>query len=228
MKDTFPPHWVHAKPGHGDVKNQIARMVIYAKKHGHGHLCGALSALPIIRSIYASMGPNDTFILSKGHACLAWYVVLEDYGHNPDVTKIHPEIDPVNGITCTTGSLGHGLPMAVGLALANRLAMKSGVVHVLMGDGECLEGTTWESLALARRWMLYDHLVVHVDDNGWQGSCAFLDPGLIDNNMSSLFPVKTYNIRKGHGLSLFEAHPDWHVHYLTDQEYIEALREVQS
>ena len=202
------------------------RMIELAKKHSHGHLCGALSALPIINEIYGEMNPkHDVFVLSKGHACLAWYVILEQLGYHPNVAQIHPEIDVENGVTCTTGSLGHGLPIAVGMALSKKLTKARGVVHVLMGDGECLEGTTWESLALAHRLGLHDHLVVHVDDNGWQGSCRFLDPKLI-SRMQSLFPVHTYGIPKGFGIPLFELHPDWHVHYLTDAEYAQIMVEL--
>jgi len=209
-----------------DLKALRRRMLTMAKRHSHGHLCGSLSALPIIVDIYQMMDlQNDVFILSKGHACPAWYAVLEALGFKPDVSLIHPERDLANGVTCTTGSLGHGLPIATGLALAKKLSGAPGHVHVLMGDGECLEGTTWESLILARRFNLLSHLTVHVDDNGWQGSCAFLDPNIPDK-MREIFPVTTYGIPKGFGVSLYAKHPEWHVHYLTDEEYREALAEL--
>jgi len=207
-----------------DLRDLRRRMIMMAKEHSHGHLCGSLSALPIIVNIYYGLRDCDVFILSKGHAAPAWYAVLEAYGYHPDVRCIHPERDMANGVTCTTGSLGHGLPIAVGLALAKKLRNEDGIVHVLMGDGECLEGTTWESLALARRFNL-QNLTVHVDDNGWQGSCAFMDTELIEK-MSRVFPVTTYGYRKGFGVSLFAKHPEWHVHYLTDAEYTEALAEL--
>jgi transketolase len=209
-----------------DLKVLRRRMVQMAKAHSHGHLCGSLSALPIISTIYDNMeAEHDVFILSKGHAAPAWYAVLESLGYHPDVRLIHPERDPANGVTCTTGSLGHGLPIAVGVALAKQLTSAPGRVHVLLGDGECLEGTTWESLTLARRYHLQGRLMVHIDDNGWQGSCAHLDPG-IHFKLEHIFPVHAYGIPKGYGVSLFEKHPEWHVHYLNDAEYEEALAEL--
>lgn len=201
-------------------------MVCMAKVHSHGHLCGSLSALPIIAGIYRTLDlENDVFILSKGHACTAWYAVLKKLGYHPDERLIHPERDPANGVTCTTGSLGHGLPIAVGVALAKKLTGTPGKVHVLLGDGECLEGTTWESLTMASRYELQSQLIVHVDDNGWQGSCALLDSELIFR-MRHIFPVITYGIPKGHGIRLFQNHPEWHVHYLTDAEYSRILAEL--
>jgi len=209
-----------------DIKALRRRMVTMAKQHSHGHLCGSLSALPIIVYLYQTMDlENDVFILSKGHACPAWYAVLEALGYHPDVRCIHPERDIANGVTCTTGSLGHGLPIAVGLALAKKRACQPGHVHVLLGDGECLEGTTWESLVLANRLGLRSWLTVHVDDNGFQGSCEHLDPFIIEK-MRQIFPIATYGIPKGMGISFFEQHPEWHVHYLTDEEYAQALTEL--
>jgi len=133
-------------------------------RYKHRHLQSSLTALPIIAEIYEKMQPKDVFVLSKGHACAAWYAVLESKGFKPDVSKVHPERDIANGITNTAGSLGHGLPIAVGLAYANR----SRQVHVLMGDGECQEGTTWESIWMAIRFNL-PNLHIHIDCNSFQG-----------------------------------------------------------
>lgn len=211
------------------MKELIRRVIEIAVAHrqinSHGHIASSLSALPIIHQIYSDFDPTcDVFILSKGHACAALFAVLESRGLKPDVMKVHPDIDPANGITCTTGSLGHGLPTAVGIAYAKRFTDEPGKVHVLLGDGECLEGTTWESLNLARRYML-TNLIVHVDNNGWQGSCAHLDPKICEH-MNHVFPIIDYKRTKGHGLTLFEAHPDWHVHYLTDTEVEQIMKEL--
>ncbi len=163
------------------MKSLIRRTIGIDYTYRHNHLPGSLSALPIIADIYESMNivghredgarvqdfrnGKDIFILSKGHAAAAWYAVLETYGYKPHLENPHPERDPENGVTATTGSLGHGLPMAVGIALAKQLKGESGIVHVLLGDGECAEGTTWESILLAGAWKL-DNLKIHVDGNG--------------------------------------------------------------
>lgn len=129
------------------------------------HLASSLSCLNIIKEIYSSFDfKNDVFILSKGHGCPALYAVLESYGFKPDVSKSHPDIDIENGISCTTGSLGHGLPIGVGMALAKKVQGQPGKIYVLLGDMECLEGTTWESLNLAWEYDL-DNLIVHIDNN---------------------------------------------------------------
>ncbi len=163
------------------TKSLIRRTIGIDFTYKHNHLPGSLSALPIIDHIYSNMNVvgyredgtkiqdfklnRDVFILSKGHAAAAWYAVLETKGFRPDCSKPHPEIDLVTGVTATTGSLGHGLPMAVGIALAKKLSNEDGTVHVLLGDGECAEGTTWESILLAGAWKL-DNLTIHVDGNG--------------------------------------------------------------
>jgi len=211
------------------MKELIRRVIEIARSHrdinSHGHIASSLSALPVIVDIYKQFDhKNDVFILSKGHACVAWFAVLESHGFHPNVMKVHPDIDPANGIPSTTGSLGHGLPTAVGIAYAKKFIHAPGHVHVLLGDGECLEGTTWESLNVARRYNL-DNLTVHVDDNGWQGSCRCLDPS-ITKLMNQVFPIKTYGRQKGFGVKLFEAHPDWHVHFLTDPEFQSIMSEL--
>jgi transketolase len=208
------------------IRRTIEIAVMQRSINGHGHIGSSLSALPIIKGIYAGMDlQNDVFILSKGHAVAAWIAVLEKYGFTPNPFQVHPERCLQDGITCTTGSLGHGLPMAVGIAYAKQLSGNTGKVHVLMGDGECLEGTTWESLNIARRYQLHN-LTVHVDDNGWQGSCRALDLAL-PSLMNNIFPVKTYGRNKGLGVKLFEDHPDWHVHYLTDAEVRQIMEELR-
>ena len=81
----------------------------------------------------------------------------------------HPSVDCFNGLHCTTGSLGHGLPIGAGMAFARKLKKEGGKIYILIGDGECQEGTTWESLLLASHYKL-DNLVILVDYNKIQGS----------------------------------------------------------
>ena len=133
-------------------------------KYKNPHLASSLSCLKIIQDIYSNFDfENDVFILSKGHACPALYAVLESKGFKPKLTR-HPNIDVKNGISCTTGSLGHGLPLGVGMALAKKVKNEKGKVYVLMGDKEYVSGTTSESLKLKELYQLYN-LIIHVDVN---------------------------------------------------------------
>ena len=140
-----------------------------------GHIGSCLSCLDILDTIYREKKADDVVILSKGHAALALYVVLEKYGFLPSavlntygaagsVLLGHPERMPEYGISATTGSLGHGLPIAVGMAWAD----SSRRVFVVLGDGELQEGSNWEAASLAANLGL-DNLVVIVDYNGFQG-----------------------------------------------------------
>jgi len=202
------------------------RVVEIDYEHGHRHLPGSLSALPIIAGIYEKFNfPCDVFILSKGHAAAALYAVLESAGYAPNVSEIHPERDIANGIVNTSGSLGHGLPMAVGLAWAKRHLRQPGFVHVLMGDGEAQEGTTWEALNLAAVLNL-ENLVVHLDANDYQGSCAALVQD-IGSKMNALFPVTIHRIPKGYGVKMFERNPSESVHTVTVAEYAEIMEELK-
>ena len=114
------------------------------------------------------MKENDRFILSKGHACWVYYVLLHERNYSP-VLEGHPHLDLQNGVHWTTGSEGHGFPAGLGMAFARKKMNEDGKVYVLMGDGECQEGTTWESLLLASHLKL-DNLIIIVDYNKIQGS----------------------------------------------------------
>jgi len=145
----------------------LARRVIditYEQKLSH--LSSTLSALPIIEEIYNKKEDNEVFILSNGHAGLALYVVLEQkYGVDPvemlHKHGIHPSRDLPNHLYCSTGSLGSGLPIAVGHALAN----PNKKVYCMISDGECAEGSIWESLRFIHDAKV-DNLEVYVNING--------------------------------------------------------------
>ena len=123
------------------------RILDIAYKNKLSHLGSYLSSVDIIDEIYNKKSLEDIFILSSGHAALAMYVVIEKYT-GIDAEKLfkkhggHPHRDESNGIFCSTGSLGMGLTVAVGRALAN----PSKKIYVLISDGECAEGSIWESL----------------------------------------------------------------------------------
>jgi len=143
------------------------RIVELTHKHKLGHLGSCLTALPILDHIYKTKKDTDIVVLSSGHAGLALYTVLEEYeGCDADelVEKhgVHPNRDLENGIFVSTGSLGSGILVAVGYALANRTRD----VHVLISDGECAEGSVWEALAFAYKADL-KNLKVHANVNGY-------------------------------------------------------------
>ena len=147
-----------------DLKKRILEI---AYKHKLGHLGSYLSAVPIIDEIYRNKSSEDIFILSSGHAALALYVVLEKYeGKNAEELFIkhggHPHRDEKNGIYCSTGSLGLGITVAVGRALAN----KNRKVYVLISDGESAEGSVWEALRFIKESNL-SNIEIYVNVNGY-------------------------------------------------------------
>lgn len=129
-----------------------------------GHVGPALSCVDFIEFLYREiMQEKDIFILSKGHASMALYAVLEKYGKRPE-WAVHPELNEKEGIHATTGSLGHGLPIAIGRALAKKLKGEPGKVYVLLGDCEMAEGSVWEALSAAKA-LNVDNLMFFVDWN---------------------------------------------------------------
>ncbi len=203
-------------------------MVEIDYRYKHRHLPGSLSALPIIADIYSTFDlENDVFILSKGHSCSALYAVLEALGFKPDVTKVHPERDPSNGVTMTAGSLGHGLPTAVGIAWAKQYLGKPGIVHVLLGGGECQEGTTWEGLHLVDRFNL-QNLEIHIDDNGFQGSDDDLSrcvDAIYESEHFGLIRILRHYTKLGDGLKMFEDGKK-SVHLVSDDDYARFMEEL--
>ncbi|MCP4220900.1 MAG: hypothetical protein GY765_40100 [bacterium] len=138
-----------------------------AVEHNNGHIASALSCVEILTVLYEHvMEETDKFIMAKGHGVLSFYVVLRDKGFNPVIAG-HPDMDPEQGIHCTTGSLGHGAPMGAGMALARKLKHEKGRIFVLMGDGECQEGSVWETLNLIRKYKL-NNIILIVDYNKLQ------------------------------------------------------------
>lgn len=147
----------------------------------------------------------DKFILSKGHAVAGLYTVLydrgminreeyESYYENDSRFMSHPN-HIVNGIEVSTGSLGHGLAIAAGLAWANSMDKKLGTIYCLLGDGECQEGSVWETLIFIAR-NLFKNLVIIIDANNYQG---------FSDTCDSLFSQKKlFQMLKGTGLDVHE------------------------
>ena len=147
--------------------NLKKRILDIAYKNKLSHLGSYLSSVNIIDEIYNKKNLEDIFILSSGHAALAMYVVIEKYT-GIDAEELfkkhggHPHRDEPNGIFCSTGSLGMGLTVAVGRALSN----PNKKVYVLISDGECAEGSIWESLRFIKENNL-ENIEVHVNVNGY-------------------------------------------------------------
>lgn len=235
---------------------QIRRDTIaLSKANGGYHYGGCFSYVEILITLFDHvMGPDDRFILSKGHACWPLYVILRERGLNPKLGG-HPERDPANGIWATTGSLGHGLPTAVGMAQAKKMRKEPGRIFVVMGDGECQAGTLWESMLIASRLKL-DNLVVIVDWNGIQGSdfcdrvldaSAVRELGLaaitgwegvqvdghdmneLSDTLLQRYPGPAMVVAltvKGKGVSFMEGVPKWHACWLNKMQEAQALEEL--
>lgn len=148
-------------------KDLKRRIIEISYKHKLSHLGSCLTAVDIIKEIYDTKKSDEKFVLSSGHAGLALYVVLEAMGGR-DAEEIfnhhgvHPDRCSVCGLSVSTGSLGQGLPIAMGMALADRTKN----VYCLISDGECAEGSIWEALRIAKEQEL-SNLKVYLNYNGW-------------------------------------------------------------
>ena len=168
-------------------------------KKGEAHLGGSFSMIEILLTLYeVILKKNDKFILSKAHASYPLCILLKSKGLNPKLTT-HLELDKKNGINCTTGSLGHGLPIATGMAFARKKQKISGKIYVMISDGECQEGTTWESLLIGSKHKL-DNLVVIIDYNKIQALSRLKDALPLDNLKSKLkaFNWNCIEVKDGH------------------------------
>jgi transketolase len=155
---------------------------------GSGHVGGALSIVEMLVALYFSglnirpeepdWNQRDRFVLSKGHASAALYAVLAErgffpvkelqtYGTSGSILQKHVDMHRVPGVDVSTGSLGLGLSMAVGMALADQLDGLDRRVFCILGDGETQEGSVWEAAMAASQYRL-DHLIVLIDQNGLQ------------------------------------------------------------
>ncbi len=155
---------------------------------GGGHIPASLSIVEILTVLYYNIlnvnpkkpkeNGRDRFILSKGHACVALYAILADkdffdkkhldtFGRQDTILGGHPDMYKIPGVEATTGALGHGFPFGMGMALAAKLDKKDYRVFVLLGDGECQEGSIWEAALFAPQRKL-DNIIVILDYNKYQ------------------------------------------------------------
>ncbi|MGA4668325.1 transketolase [Propionibacteriaceae bacterium Y1923] len=166
------------------ARRNVLRML---EANPNGHLGGAMSAIDMITAIYFhAMRPSsgvddpgrDRFLLSAGHKAMGQYAVLaekgiidesvlDQYGALSSPVPGHPNMSLLQGIEANTGALGHGLPIACGMALGLRREHPDARIYVMMGDGELPEGSNWEGAAIAAHYCL-DNIVAFVDLNGMQ------------------------------------------------------------
>jgi transketolase len=253
----------------------IRRTVIEQSKRANvGHIGSALSIADILAALYggvldlpAAAPQRDRLVLSKGHASLALYAALELTGRLPSGTTgtyctdgtllgVHPERD-LDGVDFCTGSLGHGLPIAVGAALAARLEASPRRVFVVMSDAELNEGSVWEAIMFAAHHRLAN-LAVILDLNGQQamgytedvldlsapaqrwGAFGWDVHELDGHDTSALRTtigdldfvagaphVLIANTTFGKGVSFMENVIDWHYLPMTDEQYDQALSELR-
>lgn len=163
------------------VRHQVfERLMALYKKAGVGHIGSSLSCLELLVYLYhRQMRQQDVLILSKGHAAGALYVVLDSVGRlGADLNTFYqdgsllaghpPCTGKIPAIPFGTGSLGHGLSLASGMALAARLKRTDKKIYCILSDGDCNEGSTWEAFHFAAQHKL-DNLIIILDLNGLQG-----------------------------------------------------------
>jgi transketolase len=259
-----------------DVARHIRQIILEQSKRAHvGHIGSALSIADIVATLYTDGlrgepgdPDRDRFVLSKGHAVLAVYAALYLRGQLTDndlntycgdgsLLGVHPE-HALNGIDFSTGSLGQGLSIGVGAALAARLQQSSRRVFVLISDAECNEGSTWEAIMFAAHHRLAN-LIAIVDANqqqalghthqvldlspledrwqafGWQvHSLNGHDAGSLTKTIANLdtgvgLPtVIVAHTIFGKGVSFMEGKIKWHYWPMSEAEYQQAIAEVNA
>ena len=253
------------------LRQRIARMVYTAKD---GHIPSAFSIVDILSTLYTKIlkydprnpqwEDRDYFILSKGHGCVGLYVVLKEAGfvEERDLEEFctvrgilgeHPDCTKVPGVEASTGSLGHGFPLAVGLAFGLKIQKKPNRVITLVGDGECHEGTVWEAANIANNHDL-GNLCVIVD---WNKSAAQLMPkddlaqkwkafgwevqevdghnkpeiesaiNAVKFKLDGTPHVILAHTTKGKGVPFIEGHGPWH-HKVPSEQELEQIMELLS
>jgi len=260
-----------------NIRSKILDMAFEAGSNS-SHFGGALSIVEIISTLFSHQmkidknnpewDGRDRFILSKGHACLAYYAALSEVGYlsekelktfekDGSILAGHPVKNIKYGIEFSTGSLGIGLSIGIGLALAAKRKRKSNKTYVIVGDGECNEGSIWEG-ALAAPNLKLDNLFVIIDKNNLQQTGTTNEIMKSENlkdkwlsfgwnveeiNGHSINEILNYfakekkegipnlmiaNTTKGKGFSFSENNNNWHHAVMTKTLYEKAKKELES
>ena len=202
------------------MKDLYKRLLDICYERQLHHLGSYFSALQIIDQIYSEMDKDDIFILSNGHAVVALYVILEKY-YGLDAVELHekygdhPKRNELDKLHCSTGSLGMGVTVAVGRALAN----PDRDVYCLLSDGECAEGSVWEALRFAYENKV-TNLKLYVNANGWSAYDT-VDLDYLENRIKAFHPDVNYVRTTVEHFGL----KGLHAHYtnFNEQQYKEAL-----
>ena len=226
------------------------QILIASNATGKGHIPSSFSIVEILEAVYSVMKPEDIFILSKGHGWYALWFELAKKGlvsGNPIGT--HPS-RAIPGVYLSTGSLGHGLPVAVGVAIGLKIKKSNAKVYCLIGDGESNEGTIWEGVQVGVLQKL-NNLIILYDANHSQSRCCQIeDPWAVFNAfgcdaygvnghhaeaIQSLIAeepldapkVLICHTTKGYGCPTLEADPwGWHRRSPTDEELPNLIGEL--
>lgn len=201
------------------------RLLQIAYKNKLGHLGSYFSSLEIVDEIYSKMDKDDIFILSSGHAALALYVVLEKY-KKVDAEMLfekhggHPHRDEENFIYCSTGSLGMGICVALGRAVAN----PNRKVWVLISDGEAAEGSVWEALKTINEEGI-TNIKVYVNVNGY-AAYKTVDKNYLIDRLIAFLPdiyIRQTTVEQFPFLKGLNAH----YHIMSEKDYKSALKLVK-
>jgi transketolase len=167
----------------------MKRILEISYKHKLAHIGSCLTMSPILEDIYNNKNPNDIVVLSAGHAGLAQYVEIEKHSNGLinaeyllENMGIHPVRDVKNGINVSSGSLGCGILVAIGLAIAD----KNRKIYCILSDGECAEGSVWEALAFCKKINL-ENIIIHVNINGF-GAYDSIDRVYLENRLKIFLP----------------------------------------
>lgn len=257
------------------IRSNILKMSLVAGASS-SHFGGALSTVEILATLYNSVlkfdvknplwKDRDRFILSKGHGCLGFYSVLCEMGYfkkedlnlfeqNGSFLLGHPVINKKKGIEFSNGSLGMGLSLGIGVAIAAKKNNSDYKVFVLLGDGECNEGSVWEAAMSASHFKL-NNLTAIVDNNNLQQTGSN-EEIMSSSNLSEkwksfnwdVHEIDGHNIEniletlkltskgpkliiaktiKGKGFSFSENNNDWHHNIMSKKQYEEALLELEN
>lgn len=254
------------------LRLDVMNMVYEAKD---GHPGPAFSIADLIATLYfkeLNINPHkpcwadrDRLVLSKGHACTVLYAALARRGYFSvkelhglrkygTILQGHPDMNKTPGVDITSGSLGNGLGVGVGMALAGKYLKKDYYTYVIIGDGECEEGLIWESAMAASRYKL-NNLIVFLDHNGWQSGGSVSEIGGLEpiapkwsafnwdcqvisghnfaDIINAIDKAKTtlnkpsmiiMNTIKGKGLPFMENDNSWHKRVPNDEQMQKAIK----
>ena len=216
-----------------DVSQKIRKDILQSSyESGACHIGSALSCVDILVTLfYKTLQKDDVFLFGKASGVATYYAILADKGHFPKnklsyYLKNYPLASTeVPGIVHSFGSVGHGLSVACGMALGDR----SRNVYVLLSDGDCQEGSTYEAVLFAHHHKL-NNLYVIIDNNGLQACGATQDILQLDNAFEfmkkSLKNIAVIDTVKGKGVDFMENDYTWHYKNLTESQLKKALTQI--